>query len=154
MDDLISRKSAVVQLSHNKDKGDEEWRLAVENDIQTIWDMPSAQSAYKWIPVEESLPKNEEMVLVTVEMRPYFTGTRKPYRKVIRAFHEDGTWNDMDSAYNWDDDSWSNYVDENGYVLIPEGWYEAVDYFDEFGVIDDKVTAWMPLPTPHRHDKW
>ena len=40
--DLISRQAAITQLSHNKNKGDDEWELAVENDIQTIWKLPSA----------------------------------------------------------------------------------------------------------------
>ena len=43
MDDLISRQAAITQLSHNKNKGDDEWELAVENDIQTIWKLPSAE---------------------------------------------------------------------------------------------------------------
>ena len=43
MDDLISRLAAITQLSHNKNKDDDEWELAVENDIQTIWKLPSAQ---------------------------------------------------------------------------------------------------------------
>ena len=42
MDDLISRQAAITQLSHNKNKGDDEWELAVENDIQTIWKLPSS----------------------------------------------------------------------------------------------------------------
>ena len=40
--DCISRQAAITQLSHNKNKGDDEWELAVENDIQTIWKLPSA----------------------------------------------------------------------------------------------------------------
>lgn len=44
MDDTISRQAAVLQLSHNKSIGDEEWRLAVENDIKTLWGLPSAQT--------------------------------------------------------------------------------------------------------------
>ncbi len=43
MDDLINRQAAITQLSHNKNKGDDEWELAVDNDIQTIWKLPSAQ---------------------------------------------------------------------------------------------------------------
>ena len=43
MGDLISRQAAIIQLSHNKNKGDDEWELAVESDIQTIWKLPSAQ---------------------------------------------------------------------------------------------------------------
>jgi hypothetical protein len=41
-DDLISRHAAITQLSHNKNKGDDEWELAVDNDIQKIWNLPSA----------------------------------------------------------------------------------------------------------------
>ena len=41
MDDLISRQAAITQLSHNKNKGDDEWELAVENDIQTICPCPN-----------------------------------------------------------------------------------------------------------------
>ena len=40
--DTISRQAAITQLSHNKNKGDDEWELAVDNDIQTIWKLPSA----------------------------------------------------------------------------------------------------------------
>lgn len=43
MSDLIDRQAAITQLSHNKNKGDDEWELAVESDIQTIWKLPSAQ---------------------------------------------------------------------------------------------------------------
>ena len=43
MSDLIDRQAAITQLSHNKNKGDDEWELAVENDIQTIWKLPPAQ---------------------------------------------------------------------------------------------------------------
>ena len=48
--DLIDRQVAITQLSHNKNKGDEEWKLAVENDIQTIWKLPPAQPKKgRWI---------------------------------------------------------------------------------------------------------
>ena len=39
--DCISRQAAITQLSHNKNKGDDEWELAVENDIQTICPCPN-----------------------------------------------------------------------------------------------------------------
>ena len=42
MDDLISRSSAITQLSHNRSKGDDEWGLAVSRDIQTIQELPPA----------------------------------------------------------------------------------------------------------------
>ena len=48
--DCISRQAAITQLSHNKNKGDDEWELAVENDIQTVWQLPPIQPKKgKWI---------------------------------------------------------------------------------------------------------
>ena len=41
--DCISRQAVITQLSHNKNKGDDEWELAVENDIQTVWQLPPIQ---------------------------------------------------------------------------------------------------------------
>lgn len=41
-DDLISRKAAILQLSHNK-CGNEEWDIAVQHDIETITQLSSAQ---------------------------------------------------------------------------------------------------------------
>ena len=43
MDELISRQAAILQLSHNK-CGNEEWDIAVQHDIETITQLPSAQS--------------------------------------------------------------------------------------------------------------
>ena len=40
--DCISRKAAILQLSHNK-CGNEEWDIAVQHDIETIKQLPSAQ---------------------------------------------------------------------------------------------------------------
>lgn len=59
--DCISRQVAITQLSHNKNKGDDEWELAVQNDIQTIWKLPAAQP--RWIPVTERLPDNELVIV-------------------------------------------------------------------------------------------
>ena len=42
MDELISRQAAILQLSHNK-CGNEEWDIAVQHDIETITQLPSAQ---------------------------------------------------------------------------------------------------------------
>lgn len=41
-DDVISRRKAILQLSHNK-CGNEEWDIAVQHDIETITQLPSAQ---------------------------------------------------------------------------------------------------------------
>ena len=63
MDDLISRKAAITQLSHNKNNGDDEWELAVQNDIQTIWKLPSAQPEQQWIPCSETIDIPDYKVL-------------------------------------------------------------------------------------------
>ena len=63
MADAISRQAAITQLSHNKNKGDDEWELAVANDIQTIWKLPSVQPEPHWIPVTERLPEYGKAVL-------------------------------------------------------------------------------------------
>ena len=63
--DLIDRQVAITQLSHNKNKGDEEWKLAVENDIQTIWKLPPAQpKSGKWI--DAVIPNDNGGLLVQV----------------------------------------------------------------------------------------
>ena len=52
MDDLISRKAAILQLSHNK-CGNDENDIAVQHDIETIITLPSAQPERmrgRWIP--------------------------------------------------------------------------------------------------------
>ena len=117
------------------------------NAIMDAFDEYVDSNEPHWIPVTERLPENEVNVLITVEHRPI---GRKSYRRVVRAFHEDGTWSDIRSAYSWDDDSWDDYVDGDGIVLIPEGWFEAIDYHGEFCAVDDFVIAWMPLPEPYK----
>ena len=42
MDDLIDRQAAIVQLSHNK-TGDDDCDVVIQNDIETIKALPSAQ---------------------------------------------------------------------------------------------------------------
>ena len=67
--DSISRQAAITQLSHNKNKGDDEWELAVESDIQTIWKLPSIQPETHWIPVTERLPEPRESVIISVNSK-------------------------------------------------------------------------------------
>lgn len=42
MNDYISRQAAIIQLSHNKSRGDDEWMLAVESDMGVIKAIPAA----------------------------------------------------------------------------------------------------------------
>ena len=102
-------------------------------------------SQQQWIPcTPESMPEAERSVLVTVEVRPIGF---MPYKRVVKAFYEDGKVSEDESAYSWCD--FENYEEnENGEFIIPEGWWEDVDYEEEFTAIGDFVIAWMPLPKP------
>ena len=42
MDDLISKKMAIIQLSHNK-TGDDDCDVVIQQDIETIKSLPSTQ---------------------------------------------------------------------------------------------------------------
>ena len=47
-------------------------------------------------------------------------------------------------------DDWE-YVEDVDSWWIPEGWYETVDYFEDYSyaTIADKVVAWSKLPKPY-----
>lgn len=45
-DDLINRGQVISQLSLNKNKGDDEWEYAVENDIQTVWEISPVRPTF------------------------------------------------------------------------------------------------------------
>ena len=57
-DEYIRRQDAVMQLSHNKSRGDDEWELAVASDMDIIRKLPSADVApvvhAYWIPQKEN----------------------------------------------------------------------------------------------------
>lgn len=103
----------------------------------------------KWIPVSERLPENEVDVLILAERRLYGiheTDGRKRYI-VATAFHTDGKMNTEDSGYNWELwDTGAEYDEEADAYIIPEGWWEAVRYGEEFSAVDDFVTHWWPVP--------
>lgn len=49
------------------------------------------------------------------------------------------------------DDEYQDYDEYSDEYYLPEGWYEAVDNWDEFAsvpVIEGIPTHWMPLPEP------
>lgn len=131
----------------------EQWELLVQPF--TMEDAPGNDPVEvvqcNWIPVEERLPENEVDVLILAERRLYGipeTDGRK-HRIVATAFHTDGKMNTEDSGYNWELwDTGAEYDEEVDAYIIPEGWWEAVRYGEEFSAVDDIVTHWMPLPEP------
>lgn len=70
MSDYISRQAAIIQLSHNKSRGDDEWMLAVESDMGVIEALPAADVVPvvhgKWIPHKEKSREYIGTVLVHV----------------------------------------------------------------------------------------
>ena len=106
----------------------------------------------EWISVKDRLPANEKDVLVSVKRKAYCE-PEKYIRSVVKAFYTDGNHNTEDSGYTWrTDDIDMEYDEENDVFKIPEGWWECVDYGEEFAAVSDFVTHWMPLPEPPEED--
>ena len=71
MSDLISRQAAIDALLHNRetysnnfgnDPIDRYTIAIIDNDVQTIANLPSAQ---RWIPCSERLPEEDTEVLIS-----------------------------------------------------------------------------------------
>lgn len=100
----------------------------------------------EWISVEDRLPENEQDVIICVERR-YYSDPNRLARIIVKAFYTDGKHDTEHSAYSWDSDYMDmEYNEENDAYLIPEGWWESVEYGEEFSAVSDYVTNWMPLP--------
>lgn len=102
----------------------------------------------RWIPVTERLPENEVDVLIAYTRK----GIRgDAYFCVCTAFHTDGHTSTEDSSYNWEIDYVDmDYDEEADAYIVPEGWWETVDFGEEFSAVDSVVTHWMPMPEPPR----
>lgn len=102
------------------------------------------QGRQKWVPVTERLPENEKDVLILFER----AGLRGDvYRVVGKAFYTDGKTNTENSAYVWETDCIDMEYDEDADAyIIPEGWWESIEFGETFSAVDLPVLAWMPLP--------
>lgn len=107
------------------------------------------QEGRMWIPVTERLPENETDVLVAYT-RKWVRGCS--YSGVCTAFHTDGHTRTEDSSYNWDTDLDMDYDEEADAYIVPEGWWETVDFGEEFFAVDADVTHWMTLPEPPKEE--
>ena len=121
MDDTISRRAAIDCVTYD-----------VEDTIECLKTLPSAQPEQQWIPTSEKLPDELAEVNVTWE-----NTEPEPYYDFVKEHCFTGT---------------AIYFRGRWY------WYSAVcvDYLREYGFspndeMDDaiKVLAWMPLPEPY-----
>ena len=144
-DDLISRQAAIDAILHNQevysnnfgnDPIDKYTIAIIDNDAQTVAQLPSVQPEQRWIPTSEKLPDELAEVNVTWE-----NTEPEPYYDFVKGHCFTGT---------------AVYFRGRWY------WYSAVcvDYLREYGVsptdeMDDaiKVLAWMPLPKPWRGEE-
>lgn len=97
-----------------------------------------------WIPVEERMPDAETDVLALCKY-----GTCKG-RYVCCAFYEPKGAFEEDSDFQWDCEALGDYNEEKDSWEIPEGWYERIHNWDDYGSVKivDAVTHWMHLPEP------
>lgn len=114
---------------------------------RAIEEAPAIESDCRWIPVTPTtMPMNEQRVIICAE-RTWIGNPNNPIRIIATAFHTDGKHNTDDSCYGWDpNDMDMEYDEKNDVFLIPEGWWESVEYTEQFAAVDDKVVYWMPLP--------
>jgi len=118
-------------------------------DMETLIKIAEKQLTNSWIPVSVRLPENEERVLICCNRKCY-SGETIQIRTT--AMYEDGTMHTEDSGYSWKDNDFE-YCEETYDYIIPEVWYEQNMYCEEFGIVDDFVIAWQPLPEPYKEDK-
>ncbi len=92
-----------------------------------------------WTPVSERLPEPGKSVLAVVN------APGRTYRPLVIAqwipkfTHESTSDNDsLDLEYDEGRDEF----------YWPEGWYERIEFWDDYGavIIDGHVTHWMELP--------
>jgi hypothetical protein len=139
--DILSQDICYIGHRFTRDEYDQ----AVQIAIAAL----EAQQANRWIPVTERMPEAEKEVEVTIERRM----KNKTFRFTCRAFYEDGAMWTGDSAYDFSNYDDTEYDEEHEDYKIPEGWFEAVTYMEEFAVIDDFIVAWRPVSEPWREEK-
>ena len=111
---FISKQDVKWQL--------QEWINELNEAIDMLDSIPSAEPKTEWIPVSERLPKRGKDVLVT----------RKYYGK--DDGNKDSIYVEVSACYA-DGEEWHGFSDE--YKMSPK---------------NHKVIAWMPLPEPYRED--
>lgn len=135
---------AVLILAEKGFRGCEHWDA--NNKTCRRSEVPSNE----WIPVKDRLPVCEEKVLVQA-IRTFKGGDTMTI--ITTGMYEDGTISECDSRWWWEDVDYEKWDDDNDCMIIPKGWWEDKSYTPDGAInyqIDDKVVAWMPLPSPYK----
>lgn len=144
---VLPKKYRRYQTDNLDDAYEQGWFDALDN----LKNVP-AVSVPQWISVKDRLPENECDVLICAK-RKYYNKPDKWLYIVVRAFYTDGKHYTEDSNYVWDVEYIDmEYLEEKDAYLIPEGWWESVEYAENFSAVDDFVEYWMPLPEPPKGD--
>ena len=146
-EDILDCQNAPEVLVYLLEKIEGYLGDAVGN-IPSVEDVPVVHG---WIPCSERLPENETEVEISC-IRSYIGAgdEKKVSHFTTRAFYTDGTMTTEDSNFLWKvGDNWE-YDEEKDAYIIPECWWVYVAFSEDFGVVDDKVIAWMPLPEPYK----
>lgn len=90
----------------------------------------------EWISVKDKMPESGEHVLVACRCGNGWY--------ICDAFHTD----EKTEVCFFDGDIDAEYDEETDEYYFPEGWWEDIKNWDEYGcvAIGDTVTHWMPLP--------
>ena len=98
----------------------------------------------EWISVEDRLPEVGRNVLA------YYINVLGKYRIVKGYYAAKYTIESVNDEWSSDEVN-DEYCEERDQYYLQEGWYEALDNWEEFSSIvisNGDVTHWMPLPAP------
>lgn len=139
----VTKKEVAMVLSANQKISEAYERLQKEHD--------TLKNSNSWIGVGSKLPDNETAVIISVLVKPVGI---TPFRRNVFAFYTDGKHTVSDSACAWGEiDERFEYNEDRDDFIIPEGWWESVQYGEEFYAVSDFVTHWMKQPQPPKDEE-
>lgn len=105
-----------------------------------------------WI-VTDRCPENEKTVLVLCQYEYMDEGKKvkgSPFWSL--GFYEDGSLTTENSLYYWNEDACpdESYIEELDAYRVPQGWWEKVNFGEEFTAISCNVLGWCELPNKNK----